>query len=384
MKLLPFVLRSALRKKARVALTLLSIAVAAFLYGLLATLDASFQPGAAAAGADRLFVRNKTSFILPLPYSYGTKIARVPGVAALTYSTWFGGVYRDQKSFFPQIAIDTATYFSVYPDLLVSKDEMAAFLADRQGCIVGRGLLERFGWKVGDRVPIQGTIYPGTWELTIRGVFDRARPQEDTSLLLFRHDYLEERRRSTPSVTGSGVVGWYMARLADPASAVTVGKQIDETFANSAYETSSEPEKMGMSGALAQMGNVRFMLLSVGVIVLFTLLLVTGSTMAASVRERTSELAVLKTIGFGDGHVLGLVLAESAGIAVTGGAVGLSLAKLLTLVGDPTKGMLAVFHLSVGRLAVGFAASALVGLASGAIPAVLAMRLRIVDAFRRV
>lgn len=379
MKFLPLILRNLLRKKVRTSLTILSIAVALFLYGLLATIDAAFRQGVKTASADRLFIRNKTSFIMPLPYSYRDKIAQISGVSAVTYASWFGGVYQDPKNFFVQFAVDKDTYFRLYSEFIVPKEQMAAFLADREACVVGRKIFEKFKWKIGDRVPIQGTIFAGNWGFNIRGVYDGARPADDTTAFLFRHDYLEERRE-----TGSGLVGWYIASVGDPNQAVAVAKAIDEPFANSAYETRSEPEKVFMAGALSQMGNIRLMLFSVGLVVFTTLLLVTGNTMAVAVRERAAELAVLKTIGFSDVAVVALVMGESMAVALVGGVCGIGVAKAFTLGGDPTHGMLPAFYLSTSSVAAGIGIAGAVGMAAGVIPAALTVRLRIIDALRRV
>ena len=208
MRFLPLLLRNLLRKKIRTTLTILSIAVALFLFGLLATINTAFQQGVEAAGADRLVVRNKTSIIMPLPYSYRDRMLQVDGVSAVTYASWFGGVYQDRRNFFPQFAIDKDTYMQMYPEFVLPKDQMDAFLRDREGCIVGRKTAERFKWKLGDRIPIQGTIFTGTWEFNVRGIYDGKRPEDDTTQFMFRHDYFDERRQF-----GRGEVGWYIVRV---------------------------------------------------------------------------------------------------------------------------------------------------------------------------
>jgi putative ABC transport system permease protein len=367
------------RKKLRTALTVGSFAVALFLFGLLVTIRGAFSGGADAAGVDRLTVINRTSLILPLPYSYGDAIRQIPGVAGVTFATWFGGVYQDERNFFPQFAIDKDGWFKVYSEYTLPNDELQAFLRDRQGCLAGRALAQRFGWKVGDRIPLRGTIWPGTWEFNLDGIVQGDRPGVDTSQMLFRYDYLEEARRF-----GKGTVGWYVVKLANPDDAVAVSRAIDDRFANSPYETLTQTEKAFAAAFAKQMGNIELLVLSIGSVVFFTLLLVTGNTMAIAVRERTGELAVLKTVGFPDGGILGLVLAESVGIAALGGALGLALAKLFTLGGDPTRGMLGRFYLPWSSIGLGLALALAVGAAAGALPAVAAMRLNVVEALRRV
>lgn len=379
MKYLPLIFRNLLRRKIRTTLTILSIAVSLFLYGLLATIDAAFNQGVAVAGADRLVSRNRTSIIMPLPFAYRDRIAQIEGVESVTFACWFGGVYKDERNFFPQFAIDADTFPEMYPEFAIEKQQLEDFRRDRQACIVGRLTATKFGIKVGDRMPIRGTIFPGAWEFNVRGIYDGTRPEDDATQFWFHYDYLDEQQTFI-----RGRVGWYIIRVRNPDDAEKIAKLIDARFANSSSETVTEPEKVFMQGWVKMMGNIQLLIISIGVVVLFTLLLVTGNTMAIAVRERTGELAVLKTVGFSDRVVLALVLAESFTIALIGGALGLGLAKVVTLGGDPTGGFLPVFYFSPTRVAGGVVLAGLVGLASGLIPAILAMRLRIVDALRRV
>jgi len=379
MKYLPFIFRNLFRKKTRTILTIGSIAVALFLFGLLVTIETALNAGVDVAGVDRLIVRNKISLIMPLPFSYQDRLRQIDHVSEATFASWFGAVYQEPKNFFPQFAIDTDTYRTVYPEFEIADDEWQAFLADRQGAVVGRVTADRFGWKVGDRIPLQGTFLSGTWEFNIRAIYDGSRAGDDESQFWFHAKYLEENR-----TWGKGMVGWYTVKIDDPDQAVTVTKAVDERFSNSAYETSTETEQAFAAGFAKQIGNIRMLIMSIGAVVLFTLLLVTGNTMAMAVRERVPELGVLKTLGFGDMTVLFLVLAESLVIATVGGALGVGLAKLFTLGGDPTGGMLPVFYLSTGEMLMGIGIAVFVGLAAGSIPALTAMNLRIVDALRRV
>jgi putative ABC transport system permease protein len=379
MRFLPFVLRNLFRKKTRTLLTVGSIAVALFLFGLLVTIETSLNAGVDVAGADRLVIRNRTSLIMPLPLAYQERLRQMPHITEATFATWFGGVYQDERNFFPQFAVDTETYRQLFPEFEMPDEQWQAFLADREGAVVGRSTAERFGWNVGDRVPIQGTIWPGTWEFNVRAIYNGARTGDDESLFWFHWKYLEERRP-----LGKGTVGWYTVKVDDPDNAVAVARRVDESFANSAWETSTETEKAFAAGFAKQIGNIRLLILSIGAVVLFTLLLVTGNTMAMTVRERVPELGVLKTLGFTDATVLVLVLVESLLIACVGGALGLVLAKLFTLSGDPTGGMLPTFYLAPSKMILGFAIAVTVGLVAGSVPALTAMRLRIVDALRRV
>jgi putative ABC transport system permease protein len=367
------------RKKVRTTLTIGSFLVAFFLFGLLAAVRMGFRGGAGAAGADRLNVINKVSLILPLPFSYRDRLLQLTGVKAVTHATWFGGVYQNERNFFPQIAVDKDTWFDVYADYTLSPEARAAFLRDRQACVVGRSLADRFGFKVGDRLPLRGTIWPGNWEFNVAGIYVGSRPDTDTSGMYFRSDYLEEQR-----AFGKSTVGWYVVQLSDPNDGVRVSKAIDGLFSNSPFETLTQTEKAFAASFVKQMGNVELLIMSIGSVVFLTLLLVTGNTMAISVRERYGELAVLKTVGFSDFRVLRLILAEALLIAGQGGFIGLVLAKAVIPDLSRALPMLGVLYVSPLTFGLGFVLALVVGTAAGLLPAVGAMRLRVVDALRRV
>lgn len=379
MKFLPLLFANFRRKKMRSLLTVGSFSVALFLFGLLGVLHMSFNQGVEVAGVDRLIVRNKTSLIMPLPISYRDKLKQVDSVSDVTFATWFGGVYKESKNFFPQFAIEVETYRIMFPEFIIPEDQWKAFASDRQGCIVGRKTLDRFGWKVGDKIPIQATIYRGLWDFTIRGVYDAKRDADDTTQFWFHFNYLNER---TPFQ--KDYVGWYTVRVKNTDNTAQVIKAIDSRFANSPFETMTETEKEFMAGFVKQFGNIKLIILTVGSVVMFTLLLITGSNMSLSIRERTNEIAILKAMGFGSLLIFTLILAESAGYALIGGGIGLLLCKLFTLGGDPTNGLLPVFFLDHKTIIFGVIVAVTVGLVSGFIPAFFAMRLNIVDALRRV
>ena len=379
MKYKSLIMANLFRKKLRTTLTIGSFVVALFLFGLLVVVHGAFNQGVDVAGADRLDVINKTSIIQPLPYSYRDQILRIPGVKAITYDNWFGGVYQDEKNFFPQFAIDPENQRVVFPEFVIPDDQWKAFLEDREGAIAGSGIAKRFGWKVGDRIPIKGAIYPGDWEFNLRGIYAGSRDNDDLTQFWFHYKYLDERRQY-----GKGLVGWYTVKLDTPDDGTRVTKTIDAMFANSPYETKTETEKALATDFAKQFGNIGFLISAVGSVVFFTLLLVTGNTMAIAVRERIGELAVLKAVGFNDRFVLFLVLGESLLIAAIGGAIGLALCKLMTLGGDPTHGFLPFFYLPGPMILLGFGVALAVGVLAGILPATSAMRLRVVDALRRV
>ncbi|HEY6552176.1 MAG TPA: FtsX-like permease family protein [Vicinamibacteria bacterium] len=380
MKFLPLVLANLGRKKVRTLLTLGSFAVALFLFGLLVAIRGAFNQGVDVAGNDRLMIINRTSLIQPLPLPYRDRVQKIPGVTDVTFASWFGGVYQDERNFFAQFAIDPDTYRTVYPEFRIPEEQWQAFLADRAGCVAGAALAKRFGWKIGDRIPIKGTAFPGTWEFNLQAIYEGRTAQDDLTQFWFQRKYFEE--KGPPFL--KGLVGWYVLRISHPDDAVRVSKAIDEEFSNSAYETRTQTEKAMAASFVKQMGNIEFLILSIGAVVFFTLLLVIGNTMATAVRERTSELAVLKALGYSDRFVLSIVIAESLLLAVVGGGAGLALAKAFSLGGDPTGGMLPIFYIPPVSLAAGLALALAVGVAAAIIPAISAMRLRVVDALRRV
>jgi putative ABC transport system permease protein len=383
MKFVPLIWKNLWRRRIRTIFTLGSIFVAFVLFGLLMTIRAAFSIGIELAGIDRLVLIHKVSLIQPLPVSYKPRLAQVPGVELVTHSSWFGGVYQDPRNVFAQMAVEPEPFFAMYPEFRLPPDQMKAWLADRQGAVVGRDLAERFGWTIGDRVPLQATIWQpksGTgsaWDFNLVGIYDGGEAVDKTQFF-FRYDYFDENRQVL-----NGQVGWYVVRIADPARSVEMAQRFDDMFANSDAETKTTTEKGFIDGFAKQIGDIGSIMIAILAAVLFTILLIVANTMAQSVRERTSELGVLKTLGFSNGVVLTLVLAESVFIALLGGGLGLGLAWLIVRQGDPTNGMLPVFMLPERDLATGVALMAAVGLLAGALPAAQAMRLRITDALRR-
>ncbi len=383
MKYLYLVFSSLKRKKLRTLLTILSIMVAFVLFGYLTAIRQAFVAGVEVAGADRLVVRHKVSIIQLLPQSYEAKIERIEGVDNATHSTWFGGIYQEPKNFFAQMPMEPEELFDMFPEYVISDEHKAAWLETRSGALVGRGLAKRFGWKIGDRIPINATIWTKndggrTWEFDIVAIYDGAEKGTDTSQFFFRYDFFDETRGGA-----KGQVGWYTVRVSDPDKAAEVAAAIDAEFANSAFETKAEPEGAFIQGFANQIGNIGFIIMSIMSAVFFTILLVAGNTMAYTVRERINELAVLKAIGFTDRGVLGLVLGESLALTFVGGAGGLGIAWLLVSMGDPTDGSFPVFYLPISQVFLGFILIAVMAFIVGIIPALQAQRLQIADALRR-
>ena len=380
MKFIPLIWKNVWRRKFRTTFTLLSIFIAFLLFGILMTIRGAFGFGVQIAGLDRLILINKITLIMPLPLAYKARLEQVPGVEMVTHQSWFNGIYQDPSNFFANIAVEPEPFLKIYPEYRVPPDQEKAWLADRQGVIVGKALMDRFGWKIGDRIPLTGTIFQpkaGSWEFNIAGVYEGPDGTDNTQFF-FRYDYLDENRQ-----LGDGTVGWYVVKIADPSKSLEMSRQFDEMFANSSAETKTTTEKGFVEGFATQIGDIGAIMIAISSTVLFMFGLVAASTMAQSVRERTSELAVLKTLGFSDASILTLVLAESLFIAVVGGGLGLGLAWLLVQQGDPTGGLLPIFVLFPRDVAIGVGLMVLMGIVAGVMPAFAAMRLRITDALRR-
>ena len=383
MKYLPLVWRNLMRRKTRTLFTVLSIIVAFVLFGVLAALNAAFSIGVELAGSDRLIITHKVSLIQLLPESYQGRLEATPGVVDVLHQTWFGGIYQKPSNFFMQCPVDPEKLLKLYPEFIMPADQRQHWLDDRTCAIVGRATAKRFGFKVGDRVPIQATIWrkrdnSTNWEFNICGVFDGNRQGVDTTPLFFHYKYFDEARNF-----GRGLVGWYVIRIDDPAKAPEIAKRIDAQFANSSAETKTTTEKAFLTAFAKQIGDIAAIIRAIVTAVFFTILLVAANTMAQSVRERTSDLAVLKTLGFTDRLVLSLVLIESCAIALLGGAVGLGLAYVFTLGGDPTSGLFPAFFIPAADMVRGALFALGLGAVAGILPGVQAMRLRIVDALRR-
>jgi putative ABC transport system permease protein len=383
MRFLPFIWSNLKRRKLRTLLTLLSILVAFLLYGFLCAVTRAFNQGVAMAGADRLMVRHRVTIAQLLPLSYKARIANLPGVATVTHATWFGGIYQEPRNFFAQIPTEPEDWLAMYPEFRLTPEAKQAWLATRTGAVVGRKTAERFHWKVGDRIPIQATIWPkmdGTrsWEFDLVGIYDGKEKATDTTQFFFRYDYFDETRGY-----GKGQVGWYIIRVNNPAHAEQVARRIDDEFANSSAETKADTEKAFVGAFAKQVGDIGAIMRAIMSAVFFTILLVAGNTMAQAVRERTEELGVLKALGFTNAQVLVLVIAEACLLAALGGLLGLGLAWLIISGGDPTGGFLPMFYLPPVDLLVGVALVLGLGLVTGILPAWQAMRLRIAEALRR-
>ena len=384
MKFLPLVWRNLLRRKVRTIFTVLSIFVAFLLFGVLMALRAAFSMGIELAGADRLMILNKISIIMPLPESYGDRVRAIDGVKDVTHANWFGGYYRETKNAFANMAVEPESWLRMYPEFQLPEDQKKAWVADREGAIVGADTARRFGWKLGDRIPLEATIYRRpdhtAWEFNIKGIYDSPVKGTDKTQLFFHYAYMYEAVRESGF---AGQVGWYVIRVADPDRSPEIARKIDTMFTNSPAETKTDTEKAFVAGFAKQIGNIALITQLVATAAILMILLITANTMAQSIRERTGELAVLKTLGFGDGRVLSMVLLESCFIALVGGITGLVVSWWIISLGDPTGGFLPTFYFPIRDLILGVALVFALGVVAGAFPAWQAGRLRIVEALRR-
>jgi putative ABC transport system permease protein len=383
MKFINLVLKSARRSKRRTALTMISVALAVFLFATLRSVLDGFDAVAAASSAQRLVTIRSTSMIFSMPTNHTEVIKSTPGVTDVTWANWFGGIYKDPKNFFGQFAIDPESYLRMYPEVILSPEERKAFLEDRTGCIVGDGLAKKYGWQLGERIviqpgiPVYGSLdYP----FTIRGIYRAGSSAVDNQSMMFHWKYADE--RSEPR----GQVGWVVTRVANPDQATQVASTIDQKFANSPYETKTDTEQAFSAQFASMLGNLNLLLGSVALAVVLSTLFVAGNTMAMSVRERTTEIAVMRTLGFPAVTIFLLVVGEGLVVAFIGGVAGALLARaiinaeFLGLAG----GFIPMFGVTNWNVVVGMGLSALIGLLAAVIPATMASRLKLVDALRRV
>jgi len=378
------VLRNAFRHKLRTILTIVGIIVAITAFGLLRTIVDAWYAGANASSSARLVTRSSVSLVFALPLTYAAKIRQVPGVTSVGWANWFGGIYVNERNFFAQFAISGASYLDMFPEFLLSDAERKAFLADRVGAIAGRKLADKYGWKVGDQIALRGTIYPGTWTFTLRGIYEGAEEGTDTSTLYFHFDYLNETvKRMFPRRADQA--GVFIETLRDPEEAAAVSQAIDATFKNSLAETLTETEKAFQLGFVAMSEAILLAIQAVSYVVIVIIMAVMANTMAMTARERYGEYATLKALGFGNGFVAMLIFAESLGIAVLGGLLGIAFTFPMADAFASTVGsILSGFRVSEETVAFQLASAVVIGVVAAAIPAWNAARVRIVDGLRAI
>jgi putative ABC transport system permease protein len=384
MLLARLVAKNAFRHQLRTALTMVGIVVAITAFGLLRTIVDAWYAGANASSSARLVTRSAVSLVFPLPLTYAQKIRQVPGVQSVSWANWFGGVYISERNFFPQFAIDPASYLDMYPEFLLSAAERKAFLMDRKGAIVGRKLAEQYGWKVGDVIPLRGTIYTGTWAFTLRGIYDGADKGTDQSTMFMHWDLLNETiKKLYPRRADQ--TGVFMVQLRDPAAAAEVSAAIDAMFRNSLAETLTETEKAFQLSFVAMTEAILLAIQAVSYVVIVIIMAVMANTMAMTARERGSEYATMKALGFSCGFVALLILAESVGIALTGGLAAIALTiPLADAFAERMGSLFPIFFVSEQTMLLQMGAALAVGVVAAALPAWRTASVRIVDGLRAV
>jgi len=381
---LKLILRNALRHRLRTALTTLGIVIAVLAFGLLRTVVDAWYAGAEAAAATRLVTRNAISLVFPLPLTYGDRIRRVDGVRTVSFANWFGGVYISERNFFPQFAVDARSYFKLYPEYVIAPQQMKEFLHDRKAAIVGRKLADTYGWKLGDAIPLRGTIYPGTWTFILRGIYEGRDPGTDAAQFFLRWDYLND----TVTVTQprrANLVGIFLVDIDDADRAAQVSADIDRTFRNSLAETLTETERAFQLGFVSMSEAIVMAIRIVSFMVILIIMAVMANTMAMSARERLAEYATLKALGFGPAFVRTLVFGESLAIALVGGALGCLLTFPAAAAFAAQMGTLfPVFRVSSETVVMQLAAALGLGVVAALVPAIRASRVRIAEGLRAI
>ena len=384
MHLIKLIFRNIFRHKLRTGLTVLGIVVAILSFGLLSTVVDAWYAGANASSDARLITRNAISLIFPLPINYREKIRQVDGVKIVSFGNWFGGVYKEPKNFFPKFAVDPATYFQLYPEFIIAEPEKAAFARDRKGAIVGRKLAERYGFKLGDSIPIIGDIYPGNWQFVVRGIYDGRDAKIDTSQMFFQWQYLNETVK-TKFPRRANQTGIYFIEIKDPSMAATVSRDIDKVFKNSLAETLTETEKAFQLGFIAQTEAIVVAIRIVSYVVILIILAVMANTMAMTARERLSEYATLKVLGFGPGFLAALIFGESLMICAIGAALGILFTfPVAAWFGAQVGTLFPVFEISRETLLLQIACAIVVGVIAALVPSHRAASVKIVDGLRSI
>jgi putative ABC transport system permease protein len=384
MYLLKLILRNALRHRLRTLLTVLGLLVAILSFGLLQTVVDAWYTGANSAAPDRLVTRSAVSLVVPLPVHYRDKIRAIDGVRSVASANWFAGVYQEPKNFFPQFAIDPVTYLAMYPEYRIHPDQLRDFMRDRKGAVVGRKLADTYGFKLGDVVPLKGTIFAGNWEFVVRAIYEGATPKTDTSQFFFHWEYLNETVR-TRAPQRANQVGVFVVQVRDVSRAAEISAAIDAQFRNSPAETLTETEKAFQIGFIKQTEAIVIAIRIVSFVVIFIILAVMANTMAMTARERIAEHATLKALGFGPGFLGGLIYGESLAIAFAGSALGVLLTfPVAEWFGAKMGTLFPVFEVSGETVWLQFACALVVGVAAAVVPAYRAAQVRIVEGLRAV
>ncbi len=385
MELVRLLLRNALRHKLRSLLTILGIGVAVMAFALLRTVVTAWYAGVEASAANRLISRHAVSFVFTLPLAYRDRIAKVPGVDSVTYASWFSGVYVDKNQFFARLAVDSETFFDVYPEFLIDKDQFESFKRERSAAIIGIDIAERYNLKIGDIMPIEGDVYPGQWEFVVRGIYKPRDKTTDPATMMFHYKYLDERiRQEMPGRAGE--IGWYIVRIKNAEDSARISEEIDKLFANSRAETKTETERAFQQSFLSAVSAVITAMNIMSFVIIGIILLVLGNTMVMAARERTHEYAVLKALGFSAGKIFFLIAGESLILSLLGSALGLgvTLPAVASFESALPKGWFPVFYIKPETFMMACAAGLLVGIIASLIPMRRVLTTRIVEGLRYV
>ncbi|MBS1537148.1 MAG: ABC transporter permease [Bacteroidetes bacterium] len=385
MKIFKIIFKNAFRHKLRVFLTIIGISIAVMAFGLLRTVVTAWNAGVDASSANRLITRQAVSFVFPLPYADREQIAKIPGVDVVTPFIWFGGVYIEKKNFFARMACDPETVFDSYPEYLVEKENKEIFKKERNSCIIGEALAKQFKLKIGDVMNIDGDIFPGRWQFTIRGIYKPRDKTVDATQMLFDWKYVDERMKQD-SPERSGLVGWYVVNIKDAAKSAEISERIDTIFKNSRAETKTETERAFQQGFVASSGAIITAMNVMAFVIIGIIMLVLGNTMIMSARERTREYAVLKTLGFQGGHLIAFIAGESLIISFMGGLLGLGILFPFVAAFEAfmPKGFFPVFNIAPSTVIIAASSALAVGFAASIFPIQRALKTSIVDGLRHI
>lgn len=385
MKVLKLIFKNSLRHKLRTMLTIIGIAVAVVAFVLLQTVVTAWNAGVEASAADRLISRQAVSFIFPLPYTYKEKIESIPGVKTVSFANWFQGVFIDKNQFFARLAVDAETYFDVYPEFLLTKEELKTFKAERNSCVIGKDIAIKYNLKLGDVITIEGDIYPGSWEFVVRGIYQPRDKTVDATQMLFHWTYLDERMREDFPIR-AGDVGWYILKISDPNNSAQISEQTDNLFKNSRAETKTETERAFQQSFVQSTSAIITSMNVLSFVIIGIIMLVLGNTMIMSARERTREYAVFKTLGFSGKHLIGLIMGESFLISAIGSMVGVAITYPLVQSFEDfiPKGFFPVFEIATITVIFAVLSALFIGIAASIFPIQKALRTTIVEGFRFV
>ena len=384
MHIFKLIFRNAFRHKLRTFLTVLGVTIAILAFGLLRTVISTWYAGVEASSATRLVARNAVSLVFPLPLSYKDKIRQIEGVKGVSYGTWFGGIYIDEKNFFANYAMEPKTYLAMYPEIIIPSEQMAAFLRDRKGAVAGRKLVERFGWKIGDIVTLKGTIFPGNWDFVIRGIYRGRDNTVDETAFFFQWEYLNETLKKAGR-SWTDKAGWYLIEIKDPHIAADVSQRIDKTFKNSLAETLTETEKAFQLSFISMTEAIVVAIKLVSFVIIFIIMAVVANTMAMTARERIGEYAIFKTLGFRGFHIGGLIFGESIIITMIGAVFGIMLTfPVAKIFAHELSTFFPIFNVETKTIYMDLAASFIVAFVAGIFPTWRAVNIRIADGLRRI